>query len=499
MIDQKSNLINIKPTLKHPTTAQFIWMGAALVIAVGLFLFLKSVVTCWRLTAMPGIAPATCAGQVIPPGTTNPEGTPVAGTTPGPSIPTISAPPVELPPPWDGASRVSILVMGYDFGDWASERSCPCRSDTMIVFTVDPVSHKAGMISVPRDMWVSIPGFNAYNKINAALFLGDLYKIPGGGPALAMKAVENFLGIPIQYFALLDFTVFERMIDTIGGVCLDVASKIEVGVLYEHGTVTLDPGYQCLDGKTALGYARARDVSQGVAMGDVERSQHQQQVIMAIRDKVLAPGNFLNLMGQASTLYSELSGGVKTNLPLPDAMRLAMLAKDIPLDSIQNGVIDYTMMQDGYTEMNGQPAAILRPFPDKIRELVDKIFGGGTMDPMATGTVDEKMKAEGARVLVINGTGVAGMAAQTSDYLKAQGVNVTSFGNTVDYPDQYYSPFPDRTIIIVHAGKPYVMQYLMALMKFNSSNQIRVDFKPDSPEDIVVALGSDWNASNPMP
>ncbi len=169
-----------------------------------------------------------------------------------------------------------------------------------------------------------------------------------------------------------------------------------------------------------------------------------------------------------------------------------MLAKDIPLENIQKGVIDYTMMQDGTYNLNGQQLAILRPYPDKIRELVDKIFGGGTMQPMASGTVEEKMKAEAARVVVINGTGVAGMAAKTTDYLKTQGMNVTDFGNTGDYPDKYYSPFPGRTIIIVHAGKPYAMQYLMALMKFNSSSQIKVDFNPDAPEDIVVALGSDW-------
>ena len=176
----------------------------------------------------------------------------------------------------------------------------------MIVLTIDPVTKTAGMLSVPRDMYVNIPGFNTYNKINAALYFGDLYNLPGGGPVLAMKTVENFLGIPIQYYVLVDFTVFEKMIDTIGGVCLDVPVKINVGVLYEPGTVTLEPGYQCLSGKVALGYARARDVSQGVMNGDVERAQHQQQVILAIRDKVLAPGNFLNLMSQATTLYKEL-------------------------------------------------------------------------------------------------------------------------------------------------------------------------------------------------
>jgi hypothetical protein len=177
---------------------------------------------------------------------------------------------------------------------------------------------------------------------------------------------------------------------------------------------------------------------------------------------------------------------------LTAATRLAVLAKDIPLENIQKGVIDYTMMQPGSVILDGQPSSILRPYPDKIRELVDKIFGGGTMEPMATGTIEQEMQAEAAHVVVINGTGVDGMAKDTYDYLKAQGMNVTAYGNTVDYPDNYYSPFPGRTIIIVHAGKPYAMQYLMSLMQFNRSDQILIDFKPDAPEDIVVALGTDW-------
>jgi polyisoprenyl-teichoic acid--peptidoglycan teichoic acid transferase len=204
-------------------------------------------------------------------------------------------------------------------------------------------------------------------------------------------------------------------------------------------------------------------------------------------------------MAQAPTLYNELSGGINTNLPLADAMRLAVLAKDISVDNIQHGVIDYTMMQDGTTTLDGLKAAILRPYPDKIREMVDKIFGSGTLQPMATGTVEQKMQAEAARIVVVNGSGVAGMAEKTSNYLKTQGMNVTGFGNTSDYPDNYYSPFPSRTTIIVHAGKPYAMQYLYALISGNSTSQIKVDFNPSAPEDIIVALGSDWGFSNPMP
>jgi LCP family protein required for cell wall assembly len=485
MPEMKFDFLNKIRTLKRPTTGQFIWMGVGLVMAVVIFIFLRGFVACWALTALPGIRPSTCAGQTTGPAT-NPEGTPVAGDT----IPTSNAPRVELPPPWDGASRVTILVIGLRGGDIANE-GCPLCTDTLILLTIDPVNKSAGMLSVPRDMWVNIPGFS-YSKINTAYTLGEAYHLPGGGPALTIKTVENFLGIPIQYYAQVSFNTFEQMIDTIGGIDVNIPAKIIVDPLGPHNTTTLQPGLNHLTGPLALAYARTRDVSQGVSGGDVERSQNQQQVILAIRNKVLVPGNFLNLISQAPTLYNELSGGIDTDLSLNDAMRLAVLAKDIPLANIQQGVIDYTMMQDGTTILDGLKADILRPYPDKIRELVDKIFGSGTMQPMASATIEANMQAEAARVVVINGTGIAGMASKTYDYLKTQGMNVTHFGNTGDYPDKYYSPFPSRTIIIVHAGKPYAMQYLKSLMKFNSTSQIIVDFNPAAPEDIVLALGVDW-------
>ena len=490
MVEIKSDLVNKIRILKRPTTGQFIWMGVGLVIAVGLFIFSRGFVTCWRLTALAGIAPSSCAVQPTAPVTTPGETPVVVSAT---ATPTISAPQVELPPPWDGASRVTILVIGLDYRDWEAGQGAP-RSDTMMLLTIDPVAKTAGMLSVPRDMWVNIPGFG-YSKINNAYSFGEQYHLPGGGPGLAIKTVENFLGINIQYFTQVDFTTFEKMIDTIRGVCLTVPEEMTVGRTFEH-QVVLEPGYQCLDGKSTLGYARDR-YTEG---GDVDRAARQQQVILAIRDKVINPASFLTLISQVPTLYKELSAGINTNLGPNDVMRLALLAKDIPLSSIQQGVINYTMMQDGFTTLDGQQAAILRPYPDKIRELVDKIFGSGTMEPMASGTVEENMKAEAAKVVVVNGTGIAGMASKTFDFLKTQGMNVTAFGNTSDYPDnKYYSPFPNRTTINVHAGKPYAMQYLMALMKFDSSSQIIVDFDPNAPEDIVVALGYDWGNNNPMP
>ena len=493
MVQNKSDLTQKLRTFNRPSVAHSILMGTGLVLAVVIYVFLSGFVSCWRLTSLPGVSLPTCSTGVAAPVATKAGSTPIAQT----ATPSLSAPEVTLPPPWDGASRVTIMIVGLDYGDWSIDREGPSRSDTMILLTIDPVSKTAGMLSIPRDMWVDIPGFG-YSKINNAYAFGELYKLPGGGKGLAMKTVENFLGIPIQYFAQVDFTAFERMIDDIGGICLDVPVKVNVGVLNEEGTTTVDIGHQCLSGKVALGYARARDVEQGVLMGDVERSQNQQRVILAIRNKVLS--NLPALVTQAVPLYNELSAGVHTDLSLDDILRLAILAKDIPLDSIQPGVINYTMMQDAKYDLNGQILAVLRPYPDKIRELVDQIFSGGSMKPTASGDPTQLMQQEAARVLVVNASGVDGIGQKSFDYLKSQGMNVMGPGNMVDYPDKYYyPPLPGRTMLIVHAGKPYATKYLMALMKFDSANQLVVDFDPTASADITLAIGADWADSNPIP
>ena len=213
------------------------------------------------------------------------------------------------PEPWDGVSRVNVLVMGLDYRDWEAGESS--RTDTMILFSIDPVSKTAGFMSIPRDMWVSIPGFD-YAKINTAYYLGDLYKLPGGGPALAIQTVENFLGVPINYYAQVDFAAFEQFIDEIGGVEVDVPYEIIVDPLGKHNTTTLQPGKQLLSGPIALAYARNRYTDGG----DFDRAARQQQVIMSILDRITSLNMLPTLIAHSGALYQELSAGVHTNLTL---------------------------------------------------------------------------------------------------------------------------------------------------------------------------------------
>lgn len=450
---------------------------AAFLLAVGLtsyltFIAVRDLVTSWELTSLPGIAiragqsPSSAGGTISDLQTPL---QPVGGPT---------------PQPWDGASRVSVLIMGLDYRDWLAGEGAP-RSDTMILLTLDPLARTAGILSIPRDLWVNIPGFQ-YGRINTAYSLGEAYKYPnGGGPGLAMATVEELLGVPIDYYALIDFNAFVRFIDEIGGIKVNIQEPIVVDPLGDNNTKKLKPGVQVLPGDLALAYARTRKTEGG----DFDRAQRQQQVIMAIRDRILSLNMLPTLISKAPILYQELSSGVRTNLTLEQAIKLAWLAQQIPDDKIKRGVIgppDQVLLVK-----SPQGDDVLKPITDKIRLLRDEIFfdqqylspAAANMSPI------DLVKAEAPKVTVLNGTTTPGLAARTMDYLQTQGIPATA-GNA----DQLYT----NTIIYDYTGKVYTLKYLMELMNI-PSERLFSRYDPTSQVDVAVILGADWAANNPMP
>ena len=386
--------------------------------------------------------------------------------------------------PWDGAGRVTILLLGLDYRDWEAGEEYS-RSDTMILVTLDPLTQKAGIMSIPRDLWVSIPGFQ-HGKINTAYFLGDAYKLPGGGPGLAVKTVEQFLGIPINYYAQIDFGAFVRFIDEIGGVKIDVPEPITIDLLGSGSATkkTLQSGVQVLPGEWTLAYARAR-YTQG---GDFDRAKRQQQVIMAIRDRILSFSMLPILIGKADTLYRELASGIHTNLTLDESIKLAMLASQVPDQNISRGVINEKHVLFGKSPDN---LSILIPLVDKVHLLRDEIFSSsGALGPLTSGNSQEKMIVEASRVSVLNGTQSTGLAERTAEYLRSLGVNVVEIGEAEQNAAQ--------TTLIDYSGRPYTLKYLLESMSINP-NQVEYADTPQTNFDIELILGGDWAAKNPMP
>jgi LCP family protein required for cell wall assembly len=410
-------------------------------------------------------------------------GTPQPGAAGLPANPNLPQSTPQLTP-WDGVGRVTVLLLGLDYRDWQANEKYS-RSDTMILLTLDPLNKTAGILSIPRDMWVAIPGFD-HGKINTAYYLGDAYHLPGGGPGLAVKTVEQFLGVPINYYAQIDFDAFVQFIDELGGVKIDVPEKITIDLLGSGSKTkkTLQPGVQVLPGQWALAYARNRYTQNG----DFDRARRQQQVIMGIRDRVLSLNMLPTLISKAPTLYQQLSSGIHTNLSLDDAVKLALLAKDIPKDHIKQGVFDQNYVFYGWSPDN---LSILLPIPDKIHLLRDEIFtGSGVLSPQASGNDQQRMQAEGGSLAVYNGSGVAGLAQRTADYLKSQGANITQVAEA----SKAYA----ATTLVAHYGEPYLMKYLVNLMGIQAGRVI-FQYDPNNPAQVELFLGSDWARNNTLP
>ena len=467
------------------STRRIVFWGVALVVGAGLFFFVRAFTICWRLTSLPGIPPADCVGEPV-----NPLESlvivPDRKTAPSTLTPEPPGSEDEQYPTWDGGSRINILFVGLRADD-PTEEGCPFCTDTLILVTVDPMTKTAGMLSIPRDMWVNVPGFG-YSRINTAWTLGRRSKLPGGGPAQAMKTVSHFIGVPVDYYVQVDFDTFVDIINLIDGV--DV---------YNDETIVLDPmahgkdfpkvkmtccGMRHLNGRIALAYARCRHVEQGCKDGDVGRAKRQQKVIFGIRDKVLDGENFPNLLAQAPELYSTFSAGIRTNLSLDDAIKLAVMVRDIPKENIRNRVIDHSMMAFGNAILGGQNASVMKPIPDKIRILRDEIFtSGGPISPLAQGHPISLMLADGARVRILNGTSTPQLETRTRNYLSQRGVLVTELGDT---------KAQSRTVIVLYSPKLYALKFLQGIFEIDRSSQILIRPDPSQTVDIEVQLGNDW-------
>ncbi len=478
---RKHNRIELDKTAKI-LLAAFAIIGIILAIVAGKLVF--NLAKGWSVTSLSGapVGSSSTAGN--------------AANTPGSALQTNNAPAAAS---WDGKSRINILLLGLDYSDErAITEGAASRSDTMILVTIDPVSKSLGALSIRRDLWVNIPGHD-YGKINSAHYFGQIDNIPGvGGPGLAMQTVEEFLGVPIDFYARVDFNTFVKLVDEVGGISINLQEPMLMDP-YHTGMPFWQPaGLATMPGAYALEYARHRDDASG---GDVGRGSRQMEVIKAFFNRIMNWNLMPKLIARAPALYAEVSAGVQTNMTLGQAIQLGLLIAQIPEDNFKTYNIDfnYCSPETAWTA-NGE-TYILRPFMDKIRILRDEIFVNSTTAaaPLALATESSQTTsgdpvalatAENARIEVLNGSSAGGLADSTATYLKNQGLNVIATGNS----SEGYT----YTTIVLHSATPYTLSYLASLMGNIPSNRIYNRYEPNGNVDITVYLGSDWANSNPM-
>ncbi len=388
------------------------------------------------------------------------------------SPPAISAAPplaTEPAPNIAAGERVNVLLMGTDCRPIDKG---VCRTDTMILATLDPTTSTAGAVTIPRDLWVPIPGVGE-SRINTANWYGAVNRYPGGGPALAKKTVEYNFGRRVHYYVLIDFNGFRKAIDALGGIDINVPKAVDDPEYptedYRTIHIHFNAGPQHMNGEQALQYARTRHQD-----GDFGRSKRQIQVMLAVRDKALR----LDLLPKLPVLLQSMWGTIETDMKPQEILALAQSASKVKTENIKSGSIDQTMT----VEFRASTGADVLWFDRvKVGQLIDQII------PRDAGTNGQsgKVKQEAASVIVLNGTSNEQMAERTTKYLQAQGFQIYSYGNAdrFDYAN---------TVLVDYTGnKSASVAELAKLFRVDPANIRRItNIKSDV--DIRVILGADW-------
>ncbi|NLM68436.1 MAG: LCP family protein [Firmicutes bacterium] len=347
--------------------------------------------------------------------------------------------------------RTHILFLGID-----DKRDSASRTDTILLVAADPNTGSAGILSIPRDTRVYIPERDRWDRINAV----HAY----GGPQLTVKTVENFLGVDIDYYIETDFAGFSRIIDTLGGVEIDVDTDMFYVDTAQDLYIDIKAGRQVLDGETALQYVRYRDRLGDVALvnphyevydGRVER---QRKFLMAVIDEILQPSTLLKL----PRLLGQVWDAVETNIPWTTALKLAFAANRFTMDKVETAILPGTSER-----ING--AWYWLADPDRTQEVVDWIVYSKPMP----------LTAE-----VLNGAGIQGIAAKAADFLQEQRLaDVKRVGNAERFN------YPVSEIIV---GSEKIAERAADLAELIQA-EVLIDPYREQYVDVTIIVGRNFN------
>lgn len=280
---------------------------------------------------------------------------------------------------WGGRTSLNILIVGVDRRAEGGDQN----ADVLIIAHVDLINKRVAAVSLPRDLLVDIPGIGA-DKINGAYNYGVLSDPDSAvsGVAKVRDTIESYLGVPLDGYVLIDFNGFEAVVDSVGGVDIDVPYEIvdEEYPTEDYGveTIRFEPGMQHMDGETALKYVRTRH-----ADSDDARRERQYQVLLALFDK----GKSIGSVTRADEMIVALGRSVQTSFPLDQQLTLARLGNDIDREDIRLSVLGPPLLESGYTEDGrwvyiGDQVTVANFVRDALRtDTGSMAIGNATIDP----------------------------------------------------------------------------------------------------------------------
>ena len=386
-----------------------------------------------------------------------------AVTINGTSIPT-PVPTIQLP-----RGSVTIMLLGSDKrpgrGDY--------RTDTIILANIVPQIPAVTLLSIPRDLYVYIPGYQ-FHKINVADEQGELMHFPNGGAGLLKQTIEYNLGIHVDYYARVDFAGFMKVVDTLGGI--DVVANCPLEDVFPDdpitespavtGTLSIEkPGVVHLDGKHALWYARSRETT-----SDWDRSLRQQRVLRAMWNKITDQG----LVTHLPELWIDLTTTTRTDLKLNDLLWLATIGARLDAAHVQGHLLDGNLIYSWTTPDTGM--WVISPLPDKVGPALQEMFNPPT-----------NMAAQApARIEVLNGTTNPDWGILAADRLQWEGYWVANIAQA-DRTDYART----RLIDLTTTPKGSRRQVLADLLRIAPGNLF---VQPDASNAVQyrVIVGSDF-------
>lgn len=359
------------------------------------------------------------------------------------------------------SDRINILLLGVDGGVNGNGDKLgkgPKRSDTMVVLSIDPDLHQAGILNIPRDTRVRIPGRSGYDKITHA----HAY----GGPTLSVKTVEDFLRVPIHYYARVDFEGFINIIDILDGIEMDIEENMYYPDPVQGLLIDLKAGHQVLYGKEALDFVRYRKYIDA----DIGRVRAQQKFFAAVIDKFFQ----MKTIWKLPSLAREIGQHVETNMDPDDMVRMAGIAARMDMNSIEMAMVPG---RDAMITDRGHTLSYWVADKPQLEKIVDRLLRG----------IDREANAL-IRVEVLNGTGIAGLARELADRLTSEGYTVSSIGNHSENDTK-------QTRVMNHVEeKDSANSIVRALRRQGLEPRVYRDIRPTGEEDvkITIIVGEDF-------
>ncbi len=367
-------------------------------------------------------------------------------------------------------------------------------TDSIMVVSLNTKTNEAFMLSVPRDLWVDIPGIGA-SKINAANTATSFQEAgyAAGGMGMLEKVISDNFGINLNYYALVNYKAFKDSVNTVGGIDVNIQSTDPRGIYdpsfrpHEGGALKLANGVNHLDGQVALNLARARgDPFNGVRgaygfpQSDFSRTEHQRQMMLALKEKAMNMGVLSNPT-KLGGLMDAVGNNVSTDLEINELISLYHLMKKVDTKNIQSLSLNNAEgknLLSNYTTGTGQsalaPAAGLTDY-SVIQAYVHKVFNA------------TPVTKEAANVVVLNGGEIPGLAKLKGDQIAKKGPVIANVG---DAP----KPYAKTTIIDNSAGKKPATKKMLSDMFKGSATAVDAELAKQYPGDFIIILGTNEKA-----